>query len=47
MYRARKTIQPKVPQYVNEFIDILGSTPLGVHYKFSVTSENQTGGILF
>ena len=34
MYRARKTIQHKVPQSVNEFIEMLGSTPLGVHYKF-------------
>ena len=38
---ARKTIQPKIPQSVIEFIDLLVSTPLGVHYKFYVMSGNQ------
>ena len=47
MYRARKTIQTKVPQSVIEFIDMLGSAPLGVHYKFHVTSENQTAVVFF
>ena len=28
MYRARKTVQPNVPQSVIEFIDLLVSTPL-------------------
>ena len=47
MYRARKTIQPKVPQSDIEFIDLLVSTPLGVHYKFYVTSGNQIAVVFF
>ena len=47
MYRARRTCQPKIPLTAAEFLDMLGTTALGVHFKLSVSSENQTAVIFF
>ena len=34
MYRARKTSQPKIPQTAIEFLEMLGTTHLGIHFNF-------------
>ena len=47
MYRARKTSQPKIPRTAIEFQEMLGTTPLGIHFQYSVTSENQTAVVFF
>ena len=47
MYRSRKTSQPKIPSTAIEFIDMLGDTPLGKHFKFSVTTGNQIVVVFF
>ena len=47
MYRSRKTYQPKIPSTATEFIDMLGATPLGKHFKFSVTTGNQVAVVFF
>ena len=45
MYRAKITCQPKIPLTAAEFLDMLGTTALGVHFKLSVSTENQTAVI--
>ena len=47
MYRSRKTYQPKIPSTPTKFIDMLGATPLGKHFKFSVTNGNQVAVVFF
>ena len=47
MYRARKTLQPKIPQSAYEFSEMLSSTHLGIYNKFNVTCGGQTGVIFF
>ena len=47
MYRARKTVEPGIPLNASEFCDIIPTTQLGKFFKFSVTSDNQTGGVFF
>ena len=47
MYRARRTLQPKIPQSASEFSEMLSSTHLGTYHKFTVTCDGQTGVVLF
>ena len=47
MYRARRTLQPKIPQSASEFSEMLSSTHLGIYNKFSVTCDGQTGVVFF
>ena len=47
MYRARRTLQPKIPQSASEFSEMLSSTHLGIYNRFNVTCGSQTGVIFF
>ena len=47
MYRARRTLQPKIPQSASEFSEMLSSTHLGTYHKFTVTCDGQTGVFFF
>ena len=35
MHRARKTSQPKIPRTAIEFLEMLGTTPLGMYFQYS------------
>ena len=43
MYRARKTLEPKIPLNASEFSDMIHTTTFGKYFKFSVTSGDNTG----
>ena len=45
IYRARRTIEPKIPLTAIEFSDMLSS--IGDHHKFTVRCGEQTGVIFF
>ena len=47
MYRARRTIEPKIPLTAIEFSDMLSTTSFGDHHKFTVRCGEQTGVVLF
>ena len=47
MYRARKTVEPKIPLNASEFVDMIHTTTFGKYFKFSVTSGDQTGVVFF
>lgn len=47
MYRARRKTHPKLPLTASEFVDMLPTTSLGVHFKFSVRCEDQVGVVFF
>ena len=47
MYRARRTLQPKIPQSAIEFSDMLSSTALGIYHKFTVSCNGQIGVVFF
>ena len=47
MYRARRQIQPKIPLTATEFVEMLSTTSLGAHFKFSVRSGDQIGVVFF
>ena len=38
---------PKIPLTVSEFVDMLSTTSLGAHFKFSVRSGDQIGVVFF
>ena len=43
MFRARKTLEPKIPQTALEFSDMITTTNFGKYYKFSVSVGNEIG----
>ena len=47
MYRARKTVEPKIPLNASEFGDMIHTITFGKYLKFSVTSGDQTGVVFF
>ena len=47
MYRARKTVEPKIPSNASEFLDLIPNTTYGKYFQFSVTSSDHTGVIFF
>ena len=47
MYRARKTVEPKIPLNASEFVDMIHTITFGKYFKFSVVSGDQTGVVLF
>ena len=47
MYGARRKPQPKIPMKVSKFVDMLTTSSLGAHFKFSVTSGDQIGVVFF
>ena len=47
MYRARRTLQPKIPPTASEFCDMLATSTFEDHFKFSVTKESQTAVVFF
>ena len=47
MYRARRTLQPKIPFTATEFCDMLVTSTFKDYYKFSVTQGGQTAVIFY
>ena len=47
MYRARRTLQPKIPLTATEFCDMLVTSSFAVNFKFSVTKGGQTAVVFF
>ena len=47
LYRARRTLQPKIPLSAPQFVEMLPTTTMGKYYKYSVTTSEQTGVIFF
>ena len=45
MFRARKTVEPRIPQTAFEFSDMITTTSFGKYYKFSVSVGNEIGVI--
>ena len=42
MYRARNTMEPKIPSNASEFLDLIPKTTYGKYFQFSVTSSDHT-----
>ena len=47
MYRARRTLQPKIPLTATEFCDMLVTSTFADNFKFSVTKVSQTAVVFF
>ena len=47
MFRARKTVEPRIPQTALEFSDMIKSTSFGKYYRFSVSVGNEIGVVFF
>ena len=47
MYRARRTLQPIIPQTASEFSDLLPTTTFGEYYKFSVRCGDDVGVVFY
>ena len=47
MYRARRTLQPKIPFTAPEFCDMLVASTFNDYYKFSVVQGGQTAVIFY
>ena len=47
MYRARKTVEPKILLDASEFVDMIHTITFGKYFKFSVTSGDQTCVVFF
>ena len=47
MYRARRTLQPKIPSSAAEFCEMLATSTFKDYYKFSVTQGIQTAVIFY
>ena len=45
MFRARKTLEPKIPQTALEFSDMITTTNFWKYYKFSVSVGNEIGEV--
>ncbi|KAI6655302.1 General transcription factor II-I repeat domain-containing protein 2A-like [Oopsacas minuta] len=47
MFRARKTLEPMIPQTALEFSDMITTTNFGKYYKFCVSVGNELGVVFF
>ena len=47
MYPSRRKLQPKIPQTNAELILTLPETTLAIHYRFSISTNNQTAVVLY
>ena len=45
MFRARKTVEPRIPHTAFEFSDMITTTSFGKYYKFGVSVGNEIGVI--
>ena len=47
MYRARRKLQPIIPQTASEFCDMLPTSSFGEYYKFSVSCGSHTAVVFY
>ena len=47
LYRARRTLEPKIPLTATDFCEMLATSTFAEHFKFSVTRGSQTAVIFF
>ena len=47
MYRSRRKLQPRIPLTASEFLILLPESSFASHYKFSISTNNQTAVIFY